>query len=265
MFVTKAIAEITPADNDAETPSGAFEVILSAPTLDRDGDTLHSDEWKQPLPDHITFDMDHGMTVATTIGSGAPRIEDDGTLRVSGTYSSLPRGQEVRTLVNEGHIRTTSVAFMTEKSQKDSKPVRELLNGAFVAVPSNREAVVLSSKGFEVLEEETKAGARNSASDQKSIQAAHDAMVALGAKCAADDSDSEDGKSLTKSSTDGGPTVTPAGTDFEVDTEKAVPPDADADRETDDLTLRAASDAETDDVWLRAAAIQARASLALSD
>lgn len=156
---------------------GNFEVILSAPTKDRDGDTLLPEDWKQPLPDHITFDADHGMSVATTVGSGVPRIDEEtGNLIVAGSYSSLPRAQEVRTLVNEGHIRTTSVAFMSEKAEKDGKTVatRELLNGAFVAIPSNREALVLASKS-------AKAGARNSKSDAEHIQAIHDHALALGA------------------------------------------------------------------------------------
>src|SRR5205085_2122006 len=100
-----------------------------------------------------TFDIDHGMNVASTVGSGVPRIDEEtGNLVVAGTYSSLPRAQEVRTLVNEGHIRTTSVAFMNTKTQKDGKTVaaRELLNGAFVAVPSNRDALVLASKGIKL-------------------------------------------------------------------------------------------------------------------
>lgn len=180
--ITKAVAEIHPGTvGEDEAPNGSFEVVLSAPTKDRDGDTLQPDEWKLPLPEHITFDADHGMSVASTVGSGVPRIEDDGTLRVSGTYSSIPRAQEVRTLVNEGHIRTTSVAFMTEKTQKagGTTVVRELLNGAFVAVPSNREALVLASKGV-------KTGARNSAADAEHIQAIHDHAIALGATPAAD-------------------------------------------------------------------------------
>lgn len=262
MFVTKALAEITPADNDAETPNGAFDVILSAPTKDRDGDTLQPDEWKQPLPDHITFDMDHGMSVASTVGSGVPRIEDDGTLRVTGTYSSLARGQEVRALVNEGHIRTTSVAFLTEKSQKSGKPSRELLNGAFVAVPSNREAVVLSSKGFAALEEETKAGARNSATDKSHIQAAHDHMVALGAKCSDDGDDASDDKQAPTPEVRTPVEQIQAALDQNT---KTYGPDADApdviEAEPDEPTLRAVSD---DEVLLSAAAIRARATLALS-
>lgn len=174
--------DATITNTDEEFP-GSFEVVLSAPTKDRDGDTLLPDEWKTPLPEKITFDADHGMSVASTVGSGVPSINAAGELVVSGTYSSLPRAQEVRTLVNEGHINTTSVAFMTEKSQqKDGKTVvkRELLNGAFVAIPSNREALVLSSKAL-------KTGARNSASDAEKIQQIHDLAIALGATPAGSD------------------------------------------------------------------------------
>jgi hypothetical protein len=177
MDVIKKDATILNTGADSDFP-GTFQVILSAPTKDRDGDTLLPDEWKQPLPSQITFDMDHGMSVASTIGSGVPRIDPvSGNLVVDGTYTSLPRGQETRTLVNEGHIQTTSVAFMTEKTLKDGVTVtqRELLNGAFVAIPSNRDALVLSSKAFE------KSGARNNASDAAKIQAIHDLASSLGA------------------------------------------------------------------------------------
>jgi hypothetical protein len=201
--VTKAIAEIVPGADDSTSEHGTFEVILSAETTDRDGDTLKSAEWETPLPDHITFDMDHGMSVATTIGSGKPRIDDDGTLRVTGAYSSIPRGQEVRTLVNEGHIRTTSVAFLTKKDTKGvaGATKRELLNGAFVAVPSNRDAVVLSSKAFDALEAETAAAVETKAKLTKGeqLQSAHDSLVGAGALCIAPDAKSLGTKSLVNS------------------------------------------------------------------
>ena len=154
MKVVRKDATITSTGTDDDFP-GTFEVILSAPTTDRDGDTLLPEDWKQPLPEHITFDIDHGMSVETTVGSGKPEIDDDGNLVVRGTFSSLPRAQEVRTLVREGHINRTSVAFMNERQKtKDGKTrsVRELLNGAFVAIPSNREAVILSSKSLDDVE-----------------------------------------------------------------------------------------------------------------
>jgi hypothetical protein len=178
MTIIRKDATISNTGDDKDFP-GTFEVILSAPTKDRDGDTLLPEDWKQPLPEHITFDMDHGMSVASTIGSGVPELLDDGRLKVAGTYTSLDRGQDTRTLVKEGHIKTTSVAFMTEKSQEkdgSTSVKRELLNGAFVAIPSNRESVVLSSKALV-----EKAGARNSATDAEHIQAIHDHAIALGA------------------------------------------------------------------------------------
>lgn len=173
MNVIRKDATIANTGQDDDFP-GSFEVVLSTPAKDRDGDELAIEDWKLPLPDHITFDTDHGMSVEKTVGSGKPTIED-GNVIVRGTYSSLPRAQEARTLVKEGHIRTVSVAFMSEKVTKDGRTrnVRELLNGAFVAIPSNREAVVLAAKGV-------KAGARHSTADMTHVQAIYDHAVALG-------------------------------------------------------------------------------------
>ena len=143
--VTKATGTVTPVE-DSKSKHGEFDVILSTAALDRDGDELHADEWKTPLPDKINFDSDHGMSVATCVGSGKPFINDRGQLQVRGTFASTPHGQAVRTLVKEGHIDSVSVAFTQQKNQKSGKPLRELLNGAFVAVPANPEAKVLAVK-----------------------------------------------------------------------------------------------------------------------
>jgi hypothetical protein len=85
MIVTKAVALVDTVETD--DPNGAFEVILSAATLDRDGEVIDKGAF-DPLPDHIPFDIDHGMTVATTVGSGSPYYAEDGTLRVKGTFAS---------------------------------------------------------------------------------------------------------------------------------------------------------------------------------
>lgn len=194
MIVTKATATVEPVKSD--NPNGEFDVILSTNTLDRDGDNLNADEWKQPLPDHITFDSDHGMSVATTVGSGKPFINDAGQLQVRGTFASTDHAQNVRTLVNEGHIKTTSVAFLERKGKKDARPERELLNGAFVAVPANPEALVLASKRAVVDTITAKAPAAaapesgppegspaDELDEQKMAQAIHDAACHLGAVC----------------------------------------------------------------------------------
>jgi hypothetical protein len=108
-------AEVKAVRDDA-APHGSFEVVLSAPTLDRDGEVIDAKAF-DPLPDHITFDVDQGMSTSTTVASGRPYYEAD-VLKVSGTFSSIPRAEEVRTLVQEGHIRTTSVAFMSAQHER---------------------------------------------------------------------------------------------------------------------------------------------------
>jgi len=175
-----ALAEVKSAQTD--DPNGAFEAILSAPTLDRDGEIIDAKAF-DPLPEHITIDMDHGLSMATTVGSGRPFYDGD-VLKVRGTFSSIPRAQEARALVAEGHIRTMSVAFTRSEATKaaDGEPPHikrgELLNAAFVAVPSNRDALVLSAKAMD-----DKAGARNSKSDAELIQSMHDNTASLGADC----------------------------------------------------------------------------------
>jgi hypothetical protein len=188
--VIKATATVTPVE-DSQSKHGEFDVILSTSSLDRDGDELHPDEWKTPLPDKITFDSDHGMSVATCVGSGKPFINDAGQLQVRGTFASTPHGQAVRTLVNEGHISSVSVAFMNHKTQKSGKPVRELLNGAFVAVPANPEARVLASKSVDWREDTMAAVASmfdqvdnpNDPARKSYFQGVHDLAVKLGAGC----------------------------------------------------------------------------------
>lgn len=190
--VMKAVALVQTAETD--DPNGAFDVILSAPTLDRDGEIIDTRAF-DPLPDHIPFDVDHSMTVTGTVGSGQPYYDESGNLRVKGTFASTGLGQEVRTLVNEGHIRTTSVTFMAAERVKDDKDIMhvkraELLNGTFTPVPSNRESVVVSAKALVAALDE-KVAARNSSKDMEHIQAAHDAMAALGAACGKSHADAD--------------------------------------------------------------------------
>lgn len=166
-------ASVKAAEDDAGP--GSFEAVLSTGVVDRDGEVVEPRAF-EPLPDHITLDVDHGLSTQTTVASGRPYYDGD-VLKVAGTFSSIARAQEVRTLVVEGHIRTLSVAFRTQERQvKDGVPhitKGELLNAAFVAIPANPQALVLSAK----------AGARNSAQDAERLQGIHDLTAELGASC----------------------------------------------------------------------------------
>lgn len=148
--IQKALATIQDTDLDSdEYPHGGFTAVLSTPNVDRDGDELLREEW-QDLPDRIPIDVDHGMSVASTVGSGHPYWDTEtGRMMIDVAFSSIPRAQETRSLVKEGHISGISVAFMTDKTKKDGTPKRELLNAGIVAIPANREAVILAAKSLD--------------------------------------------------------------------------------------------------------------------
>jgi HK97 family phage prohead protease len=137
---------------DTEDPAGAFVAVLSAPTLDRDGEIIDAGAF-EPLPEHIPIDVDHGMDTRSTVGSGRPYYDGD-LLMFEGRFASTPLGQETRTLVTEGHVRKMSVAFMGAKRSEDDDGIThitkgELLNAAVVSIPSNRDADILAAKAFE--------------------------------------------------------------------------------------------------------------------
>jgi phage head maturation protease len=106
-------AQVKTAESD--NPNGEFEAVLSMATLDRDGEVIDAKAF-DPLPDHITIDIDHGRTAATTVGSGQPFYDGD-TLKIRGSFASTQLAQDIRSLVTEGHIRSMSVAFMDAKKQ----------------------------------------------------------------------------------------------------------------------------------------------------
>lgn len=190
----KFIAEIKSTTATTKAPSGSFEAVLSMPTVDRDREVIDAKAF-EPLPDHITIDIDHAMTVEKTVGSGRPYY-DGAVLKFEGTYASHPLAQMVRSLVDEGHIRTMSVAYMNGHYEIDDNDglahlrKGELLNAGIVGIPSNREALITASKSLaaEVVEAvapepDVKSGARHSNADLAELQKMHDSLVKLGVAC----------------------------------------------------------------------------------
>lgn len=168
---TFVLAEVKATDG--ASPNGAFEAVISAPTLDRDGEVLDAGCFA-PLPKSIPIHAFHDLH--DPIGRGEPFYDGD-LLKVRGVFAGTERAQELRSLVVDGIVDKMSVGFMgAQRSVKDGVPhvtQGELLEASFVSVPSNREAEVTASKS----------GARNSASDSERLQQIHDLAVANGAVC----------------------------------------------------------------------------------
>lgn len=182
----KGICVLTADIKATKADTGGYDIVLSMPNVDRDGEIIDAKAF-EPLPSgRMPIDVDHGMTVLTTVGSGVP-VYDGDVLKLSDfKFAGTPLGQEVQTLVDEGHISKMSVAFMDARREVDENDGKahvrkaELLNAAIVAIPSLREAdIVLLAKSALA-----KVGARNSSKDAASIQAIHDEACTLGADCA---------------------------------------------------------------------------------
>jgi HK97 family phage prohead protease len=175
---TFVLAEVKTVKDAEGVETGEFEAIISAPTLDRDGEVIDKGAF-EPLPDSIPIHAYHDF--GDPVGRGSPYYEDE-ILKIKGVFSSIPRAQEMRTLVSEGVVASMSVGFMAA-DRKDVEGVphvtaAELLEASFVSVPSNREAAVLLAKKYD-----EKAGARNSGPDYDRLQQIHDLSVANGAEC----------------------------------------------------------------------------------
>lgn len=145
-----ASIEVKALDENDAGPYGSFEAVLSASTLDRDGEVIDKGAF-EPLPSSIPILADHEGKTASLIGSAVPYYDGD-VLKVRGKFASKAKAQEVRKDLLEGHLSTMSVGFM-----KPTKAVRdgvthitqaELLEGSFVVIPSNREATLVGAKSL---------------------------------------------------------------------------------------------------------------------
>lgn len=146
---TKAVnATITDTSAGVDDYPGTFEVVLSSPKLDRDGEQLMPDEWEQPLPDQITFVNDHTHKMASVVGSAKPTLEG-AQIIARGTWAETDNAQDTRKIVSGKHVRHVSVAFREKRNRKAGTVSRELINGSFVVIPSNTDARVLASKSAE--------------------------------------------------------------------------------------------------------------------
>lgn len=150
MNETKAAAVEIKLDGPDLGPN-EFVAVMSAPTVDRDNEIIDSGAF-DPLPEKITVDIDHAMSVEKVVASGQPFYDRSGRLMIRGMFASTQLAQDTRTLVREGHVDRMSVTFREATREKNPETgivhikSAELLNVAFVVIPSNRDAAVLAAK-----------------------------------------------------------------------------------------------------------------------
>lgn len=134
-------ATIEDTSSSADEFPGTFTVELSNETTDRDGDTLKAADWELPLPDRITFVNDHTHKMSSVVGSAVPELVGD-RIVCKGDWGETATAQDTRKIAP--HVPYVSVAYAEKSNGK-----RELINGAFVVVPSNPTARLLASKSVD--------------------------------------------------------------------------------------------------------------------
>ena len=172
-----ALFEVKAADES--DPNGAFEAILSMPTIDRDGEVIDAKAF-EPLPAEIPVHKFHDFS--SPVATAVPYYEGD-VLKARGVFDPDPESQTIRAKVGRS-IRYMSVGFMAAtRSDQDGVPhiaKAELLEASFVSVPSNREAAILAVKGLlPATEVDAKAGRVFSAKNEASLRQAVNILTTL--------------------------------------------------------------------------------------
>lgn len=131
-------------DAGADGP-GEFEAIISTTMKDRDGETVKAGAFA-PLPQSIPIFYSHDWrTGALPVGKAAPFYDGD-VLKAKGTFASTPRGQEMRSLVNEEIVDSMSVGFFKAVRRGGVVSKGELFEASFTGIPINTGARVLATK-----------------------------------------------------------------------------------------------------------------------
>ncbi len=136
---------------------GEFDVIATTETVDRDGEMIKSDGWetenfiKNPvmLDCHKYFEMPVGACTELT------KLED-GSYRAKGVFARTQKAQEIRSLYEDGILRTVSVGFIPKERNGNIITKAELLEISFVPIPSNPDAMAIAkmNKVFGITGEE---------------------------------------------------------------------------------------------------------------
>lgn len=142
------LADVKALEDDH--PSGSFEVILSTPTRDRQGEVIDAKAF-EPLPASLPVHVDHIATYTNLVGRAVPRYEGE-ILVAKGHYTASPLAQALRADVAEGNITHVSVGFANgvRKALAGTPHVTkgELVEFSFVTVPANAHALVLAAKSM---------------------------------------------------------------------------------------------------------------------
>jgi len=133
--------------------NGDIEAILSTDALDRTREHLDYSSVKMPSSVPMLFNHSYDNVVGTwhTLRKIGNKILAKGSLAKQGTSALV---DTVRSLLEQGHLKTTSISVTINDSKLDDNSgyerlfVNEILEGSIVPVPANSEAIITSVKSM---------------------------------------------------------------------------------------------------------------------
>lgn len=129
-----------------------YEFIASTASVDRQGDSIDQSGWelenylKNPV---ILFAHNYSEL---PIAKAVEVIKADSALIIKIQFASEeanPKAQQIKRLVDEGILNTTSVGFIQKERNGSIITKAELLEVSIVPVPANQDALRLAYKGLD--------------------------------------------------------------------------------------------------------------------
>lgn len=136
----------------AQDEDDVYEFIASTSSIDRQGDSIDQAGWeldnfqKNPV---ILFAHNYSEL---PIGKAIDIVKGENTLTIKIKFASEeanPKAQQVRRLVDDGMLSTTSVGFIQKERNGSIITRAELLEVSIVPVPANAEALRLAYKSLD--------------------------------------------------------------------------------------------------------------------
>lgn len=149
LFETEAFKDtIKGIEDDA---SYKFKVVVTTEGVDRDGETIKADwieAWNY-LKNPVVL-INHEYKIESIVWKTLKIYQNEqGQTIAEGIFAKTEKAELVRTLYNEGFIKTVSVGFIPKERASNDRAVItkwEMLEYSFVAVPANPEATSLDGK-----------------------------------------------------------------------------------------------------------------------
>lgn len=147
----KKMAEITKAEDDE---SYKFKVVVTTEQVDRDWETIKAEwiDFKNYMKNPVVL-VDHSYRIDSIVWKTLKISQDKWKTIAEWVFAKgIEKAELLRTLYNQGFVKTVSIWFIPKQRNEQNREViekSEMLEFSFVAVPANPGALSLDGKVYQ--------------------------------------------------------------------------------------------------------------------